>query len=304
MADTAKPAKGVRGPLTPIRPPRPDPAQPAPALGTALSSWLATSPVSREGRCTGWRIISTSTAGPTGRAVPPAGFWAAAADHAFSADQAALGDAARARGLYRDAAQLHKNAAASGNIRAAFYLSDPPACLHADPRPAHWAAAHAPLDDPDDVTRLLRSLRAAGAQEQAAALASRAAAHAALDDPRAVARLLDNLRAAGAQEQAAALASRAAAHAPLDDPGAVASLLDNLREAGAREQAIALLRRDPAAHAALDDPRAVASLLDDLDAAGGGNRSGRWPAAPPPTSPSTTRTAWPGCWTGCRTGTA
>ena len=61
----------------------------------------------------------------------------------------------------------------------------------------------------------------------------RPAAHAALDDPVDVASLLASLRAAGAHEQAAALASRAAAHAPLDNPGGVASLLDSLREAGA-----------------------------------------------------------------------
>ena len=56
---------------------------------------------------------------------PPAGFWAAAADHASPDDQAALGDAAHARGLYRDAAQLHKNAAARGNLRAVYYLIRP-----------------------------------------------------------------------------------------------------------------------------------------------------------------------------------
>ena len=46
------------------------------------------------------------------------------------------------------------------------------------------------------------------ADEQAARLAGRAAAHAALDDPGAVARLLDRLREAGADEQAAALLAR------------------------------------------------------------------------------------------------
>ena len=52
------------------------------------------------------------------------------------------------------------------------------------------------------------SLREAGAHEQAAALLARdPAAHAALDDPDGVARLLDRLREAGADEQAAVLAS-------------------------------------------------------------------------------------------------
>jgi hypothetical protein len=39
--------------------------------------------------------------------------------------------------------------------RAALYLSRPPACLPADPRPAHWAAAHAALDNPDGAASLL-----------------------------------------------------------------------------------------------------------------------------------------------------
>ena len=111
---------------------------------------------------------------------------------------------------------------------------------------AQRAAAHAPLDNPDAVAWLLDSLREAGADEQAAALLARdPAAHAALDDPAAVACLLDSLREAGADEQAAALAQRAAAHVPLDDPYAVASLLDELREAGAHEQAAALADRLP-----------------------------------------------------------
>ena len=53
-----------------------------------------------------------------------------------------------------------------------------------------------------------------GAHDQAAALGPRPAAHAALDDPGAVGWLLGSLRAAGAGEQAAALAGRAAAPPP------------------------------------------------------------------------------------------
>jgi hypothetical protein len=60
-----------------------------------------------------------------------------------------------------------------------------------------------------------------------------------------VAFLLDRLREAGADDQAAALASRAAAHAALGHPGAVARLLRSLREAGAREQAATLAGRLP-----------------------------------------------------------
>jgi hypothetical protein len=101
---------------------------------------------------------------------PPPGFWAAAAGHAFPADQAALGDAAHARGLYRDAAQLCKNAAARGNPRAGVYLSNTPHYLRADIRPMRWAVAHVSLDDSHAVTVLLRRLRKAAAHEHAAAL--------------------------------------------------------------------------------------------------------------------------------------
>ena len=86
LAYTAVPCKGVRGPLTRIRPRPARSRAPDPAPGTAMSSeaWQ-----SRACRCTGSRITSISTAGTTGRSqFPPAGFWAAAADHAFPGDQA------------------------------------------------------------------------------------------------------------------------------------------------------------------------------------------------------------------------
>ena len=261
LAYTAVPCKGARGPLTRIRP-RPDKVA-ARNRGDQLASMAAAAgPL--------YRLADyLDQHGRAHRAsqIPPAEFWSAAAAHAAPRDQAALGAAAHARGLYRDAAQLHKNAAAAGNPRAVSYLSDPPACLRADPRPAYWAAAHAPLDNPDRMARLLDRLREAGAHEQAAALVSRIAAHAALDDPGAVARLLGSLREAGADEQAAALVSRIAAHAALDDPGAVARLLDHLGRAGAHQLAAALASR-AATHAALDDPGAVARLLDHLRRAG------------------------------------
>ena len=255
LAYTAVSAKGARGPLTRIRP---RPArhrgdQPGGTAAAAVPLYRLADYLDQHGRA---RRASQ---------IPPAEFWSAAAVHAAPGDQAALGDAAKVRGLYRDAAQLHKNAAASGNPRAALYLSQPPGCLRADPRPAHWAAARAALDNPHDVAVLLGSLREAGADEQAAALLARdPAAHTALDNPGDVAFLLDQLREAGAHEQAAALAARATAHAALDDPDGVARLLGILKNTGADEQAAALLARDPAAHAALDDPDGVARLLGIL----------------------------------------
>jgi hypothetical protein len=169
LAYTAVPCRGVRGPLTPIRS---RPARPgAPDGGDQPSAGQA-------GITGGPLYRLADYLDQHGRAyrkdqIPPAGFWIAAADHALPDDQAALGAAAHARGLYRAAAQLGKNAAASGNLHAAYYLSHPPPCLRGDARPASWAAAHASLDDPGRVAILLDSLREAGAREQAAALAER-----------------------------------------------------------------------------------------------------------------------------------
>ena len=262
LADTAVPCKGARGPVTRIRPrparhaARNGGDQPAGTAAAAGPLYRLADYLDQHGRA------------HRASQIPPAEFWSAATAHAAPADQAALGAAAHARGLYRDAAQLHKNAATSGNPDAVGYLSILPACLRPDPRPVYWAAAHAALDDLDVVASLLNRLREAGADEQAAALAARAAAHVAVDNPYAVAGLLARLRRAGAGEQAAALLARdPAAHAALDNPLAVASLLNSLREAGADEQAAALLARDPAAHAALD-AYGVALLLDRLREAG------------------------------------
>ena len=290
LAYTAVPAKGVRGPLTRIRP-RPGTSDPQDS-GEQLAGGQA-------GIKGGPLYRLADYLDQYGRQhrkgqFPPASFWAAAAGHASPADQAAFGDAARARGLYRAAAQLYKNAAAHGNPRAASYL--------AVNSPVGWAAVHVSLDDPGSVAELLVRLREAGAREQAAALADRAVARVSLDDPRAVAWLLRRLREVGARKQAAALlrrdpaahvslhdqfavaflleslrwpgarehkqaaalADRAAARVSLDDPRAVAGLLDELREAGARKQVAALLRRDPAARVSLDDPVGVVELLRGL----------------------------------------
>ena len=294
LAYTAIPCKGVRGPLTRIRP------RPALSPGTGSGS-----PDSGEQLAGGQADI---TGGPLYRLadyldqhgrqhrkeqIPPAAFWAAAAGHAFPGDQAALSDAAHARGLYRAAAQLHKNAVARGQRSHIAYLSDP-MYLRGD-------VAHVPLDDPAVVAALLGRLREAGAQDQVTALLRRdPAAHAALDDPYDVAWLLRRLREAGAEDQVTALASRITAHAPLDDPAAVAWLLGRLREAGAQDQVTALLRRDPAAHAALKHSGAVAELLGRLREAGAEDQvTARCAAIPPPTPPSITRTSWPSCCAAC-----
>ncbi len=132
--------------------------------------------------------------------IPPIDFWAAAANHAHRADLNAPGDSAWNRGLYRDAAQLHKRATSHGNPQAAVTLVDHLHLLHpTDPRPARWAAIRAidaALDNPYAAARLLRVLGEVGAGEQVIALATRVATKAPLDNPYAVAGQLGVLREA------------------------------------------------------------------------------------------------------------
>ncbi|MFF8932410.1 hypothetical protein ACF1AO_34675 [Streptomyces longwoodensis] len=202
-------------------------------------------------------------------AIPPIDFWSAAATHAHPTDLPELGNAAWNRGLYRDAAQLHKNATTHGSTHAARCLVERLHTLHpTNPRPAQWAAEHVALGNPSAVAGLLRMLRGAGAHEQAAALLARdPAAHAGLEDLFAVAELLQALWEAGAHEPAAALAGRAAAHAALHNLYDIVRLLQTLWEAGAHEPAAALAER-AAAHAALHNLYDIAELLQTLWEAG------------------------------------
>ncbi|MFJ2730798.1 hypothetical protein [Streptomyces collinus] len=198
--------------------------------------------------------------------IPPIDFWTAAARHAHPTDLTELGDAAWNRGLYRDAAQLHKHATTHGNPRAAVTLVKGMHALHpADPRPAQWAATHAAVDDPIGVGWLLESLREVGAQEQIAVLLERnLAAHVALDHLQGMGLLLESLREVGAQEQIAVLLERnPAAHVALDDQIRVGWLLGKLREVGEQEQ-IAVLAERAAAHVTLHDPIGVGWLLESL----------------------------------------
>ena len=250
LAWTAAPCKGVSGPLTRIRP-RP-PGGPAYRLADYLDQH------GRRHRATQF---------------PPDGFWRAAG-HCLPAVQAALGNAARDRGLYRHAAQLYKNATAHGHAHAASRLVQLMHGLHpADHRAAQFAAVGVSLDDPVGVASLLGMLGAAGAGEQARALGARAAAGVSFGNPYAVASLLASLGAVGAGEQARALLARdPAAGVSLDDPYGVARLLGSLGAAGAGEQARALGAR-AAAGVSLDDPAAVASLLGSLGAVGAGEQA-------------------------------
>jgi hypothetical protein len=245
--------KGVRGPLTPVRP-RPAPGALASAGGG--SAWQLADYLDQHGR----RV--------RGEAIPPEGFWAAAASYAHADDLITLAEAARARGLYRDAARLYKQASGHGDPMAGARLVRLLHTLHpGDQRPAEWATTNVRLDGREGVAQLLGALRDAGATGQVTALLDRdPAAHASLDDAVGVAQLLGALHDAGATGQVTALLDRdPAAHASLDNLWSVAELLSALYLAGATGQVAALATR-AAAHVSLDDPRGVARLLGMLPA--------------------------------------
>ncbi|WP_182881232.1 hypothetical protein [Microbispora sp. H10949] len=249
LAYTAEPCKGARGPLTRIRPRRSQGRPAAAADPDGEPVYRLADYLDQHGRIT------------RADQIPPAGLWTAAAAHAHPADQGTLGGAAWARGLYREGAQLHKQAVSHGNAAAAGTLVrrlhelDP-----TDRRPARWAVAHACLDDPFHVGSLLDSLHRAGAHDQIATLLARyPVSGVSLDRPADLGVLLDGLHKVEAHEQFTALARRAAAHAPLDPLG-VGVLLDSLRKAEAHEQIAALLARDPTAHLPLDTHYSALSL--------------------------------------------
>ncbi|MBF6221790.1 hypothetical protein IU479_27220 [Nocardia abscessus] len=262
LAETSQDCKGARGPITPIRD-RPLPTgssrmarrQGLPAFGEPV--YQLADYLEQYGRSERADLI------------PPIGFWEAVT-YTRPEHQYWLAAAAWNRGLYRDAAQLWKNATGHGHSEAAESLV---IHLHAlfpdDHRPAAWAAAHTTVDDPLRMSVLFDQFRRVGAEEQVRVLADRAAAHAVLDDPERVALLFERLRAAGADEQVMVLLARnPAAHVVVDDPNWLARFLAVLWALEAHDQIQELLARDPAGHVSLANPTGVVELLDELRAVG------------------------------------
>jgi hypothetical protein len=180
--------------------------------------------------------------------MPAPGFWAAAANHARSADLTALGRAARKRGLYRDAARLFKIAAtvktpttAAGDLVDLMHL-----VRDSDARPADWAVAHVSLESPVSVGSLLLVLRAAGFGDQISTLLKRDPAnHVALDDRGAVVGLLQSMLTAGISARTQEQASAWEARGPGSDHGfekerMQARIDAELWMSGARDQVTAL----------------------------------------------------------------
>ncbi|MEV6060874.1 hypothetical protein AB0L62_12815 [Nocardia asteroides] len=265
LTETGLRRKGTRGAITPItarpldtdtsparsRPRRPrrhttNPGQPIYQLADYLN---------QHGRRTRDELI------------PPIEFWEAAAVHAHPDHQNTLASQAWHCGLYRDAAQLWKNATSHGHPGAAIDLVTH---LHKvfpdDHRPADWAASHAATSDPSEVAKLLKVMAHTGWGSRWPTLLSRyPSAHV---DPRStsdVVELLKILSDIGADEEVAALlALNPAAHVDLHSTSDVVELLKMLSDIGADEEVAALLALNPAAHV---DPRStsdVAKLLKVL----------------------------------------
>ncbi|WP_280470618.1 helix-turn-helix domain-containing protein [Nocardia farcinica] len=258
LAEAARPCKGAAGPLTRIiAPPRRSRRTGRPAGTTASNGpvYQLADYLDQHGRRERAEII------------PPIAFWSAAAAHTQPDQQAILADAARGRGLYRDAAQLWKNATphdAGGAHDAGVQLLRHMRTLFPhDPQPIAWVVAHASLAHPMMVASLLKELKKAGADEQVQTLLARdPAAHTRLDHPEGVGELLKELKSVGADEQVQTLLARdPAAHTRLDRLFDVIRMITLLREVGAHEQVQALLARDPAGHVSLDNPFGVAELL-------------------------------------------
>ncbi|WP_280493241.1 hypothetical protein [Nocardia asiatica] len=251
LAETARPCKGADGPLTrnqppPLRSRTHRPTTPSPHRGEPTAVPLPTYRLadyldqhSRHTQC---------------EQIPPIRFWEAAAAYTDAQHQYIFAHAARKRGLYRDAAQLWKNATAQEILDAGQSLvSHLHALFPEDPRPAIWTVTNVTLNEPGRVGMLLGQLREAGAHEQVQALLDRdPATNILLDDSGGVALLLGQLREAGAHEQVQALLDRDPAtnvtfdNHPYSDAYGVHMLLEELRKSGAHEQLQALLDRHPA----------------------------------------------------------
>lgn len=201
--------------------------------------------------------------------IPPAGFWTAAAAHAQHGDQEHLGYAAWARGLYRDAAQLFKNASRHGNMGALAGLARAMnARLPTDLRPFQWIVEHTSFERAQAVWWLLSRLHAFGLHDQAIELARRAATQVVVEDAEAIAYLLAAMRKVSAVVQAQELARRAALHVRVDNTNAVILLLEEMNRLELRVHTAALVRRAAPCVSLCDGPtlRRVLAVMDNVEA--------------------------------------
>lgn len=267
FAYTAALCKGVLGPLTRLSP------RPAVSQRTAFD-WDSAAGGRTEIVTNGQDYLLADYLVQHGRdfradQCPPAGFWVSAADHACPADQAILANAARACGLYRNAAQLAKNAASCGDARAAAFLIEIlHRCDRADHRPAQWVADRVDVGNPSSAAFLLEAMEKADAHQEAIALADRAIIQLNSDRPDSISHLMEAIHTARAGHLIAPLAGIAAEHVSLNDFDGVAELLYTMRASGAIDEAFALAER-VACHMRFDHTDDLVGLLEEVKLCGG-----------------------------------
>ncbi|MFJ1460918.1 hypothetical protein [Nocardia sp. N2S4-5] len=252
LADTARPCKGAEGPLTRI--------VPAP-----LRSRTGRDPAGHGGPAYKLADYLDQYGRPRRRdGIPPIPFWETAAAHAGPQDLRDLGAAAWDRGLYREAAQLWKNAARHGDgFSAERLLTRLPMVFPDDEQPSAWAIDHLSVDEADSVGWLLEELQELGLVEQATMIANRATTETHLDRTLYVAGLLELLKGLGLIEQATAIANRAITETALDDVYA-GYLLSMLRQLGLIEQATTIANRATTETHLDNDAEQVGTLVEEL----------------------------------------
>ncbi len=201
--------------------------------------------------------------------IPRAGFWSACETLADRVELRELGNAAKVRGVLRNAARLYKRAAALGDAKAAARLIKGLDGLDPGAPGSVWKlVSNVSLDEIDAVNELVRALEGAGALEFAAALIKLALANVSLDFPQDLTLLLSTVRRLYVDEEieehvGPLLARDPAVHVSLDILSNVADLVEQLRLAHASEQALNLARR-VAVEARLDEVDGVCRALETM----------------------------------------
>ncbi|WP_433574185.1 hypothetical protein [Nocardia brasiliensis] len=263
LAETSRRCKGARGPVTPLR------SRP---LDTDTSS--RRQPSRRRPTTQGIPVFQLADYldqyGRIERAgrLPRRQFWEVVALHSDPVDLHILGRSAQARGLYRTAAQLWKNAVMRGHAASAAELIR---MLHrirpTDTRPTRWAVSKVAVDDPMAVLYLLDTMQMTGAVGLGDSLVARLDPDQfSLDNPIVVWGAIQNLRALGRHDLASAIIARIDLdQASLSPPLGLVVLRKGLKEAGNSDLAAAVLARIDPARVPLDDLFGVSLLISVLN---------------------------------------
>ncbi|MEU6587496.1 helix-turn-helix transcriptional regulator [Nocardia sp. NPDC046763] len=257
LAETAQPSKGVRGPLTRINP------LPT-TVGQRRRHRSAATPAGPQFRLADY--LDHYGRRHRSRTIAPIGLWEALADHAPTAHLNRLGEAAHARGLYFDAAQLWKNATRHGDARAATSLLTLMAQVTPEDLPTEWVIEHVTDTDSAAVCPLLAKLQELADPGLFDVFIERVVTTVRFDRSTGAPQLLAQLRKTASCTQLQALARRAATTMPVEYGGDASALYEQLLAVGSYTTAEEFAGRATAAMP-LDEPF-VAGMIEQLLAAG------------------------------------